>query len=125
MSFVVGEDHAAVAVAAQWLGREKTGGGDLGQGAGFFAVLAGAEALGGVFQDEQVVFVGDGLDGLVIGGLAEQVHRDDPSGRQFFFGNGLADRCFQFDRIDVERFAVDVDENRRRAQSGRSLRPWR
>ena len=49
----VREDHAAVTVAAQRLGREKAGACDLSQRPRFFAFLTGAEALGSVFQHEQ------------------------------------------------------------------------
>jgi len=49
---VVGEAHAAVAVAAQGLGREKGGAGDVCQGAGLFTAVTGTEGLGSVFDDE-------------------------------------------------------------------------
>ena len=49
---VVGEKCAAVAIAAQGLGREEGGGADVSERTGSFAVDAAAEALGAVFDTD-------------------------------------------------------------------------
>jgi hypothetical protein len=74
---VIGEAHAAVAVATQGLCREEGRASDIGQGAGLFALVFRAEGLSGVFDDEEAVFAGDGVDGVIIGGESEEIDRDD------------------------------------------------
>jgi len=79
---VVGEAHPPVAVAAQGLGREEGGAGDIGQGAGFFAFVFRAEGLCRIFDDEEAVIAGDGVYGVVIGAQAEEIDGDDTFGRE-------------------------------------------
>ena len=55
---ISGEAHPAVAIAAQGLGGEEGGAGNISQGTGFFAFVFRAERLGGVLDDEEaVIFV--------------------------------------------------------------------
>ena len=86
---VIGENGPAVTIAAQRLGREKGGGGHRGEGSGPPALVGGAEGLGRIFQDKEAVALGDGVDAVVIRGLAEEVHRDDASGFKMS-GSGVA-----------------------------------
>jgi hypothetical protein len=52
---VVGGDEAAVAEAAEVLGGEEGVGAGVSEGAGLLALVAGAEGLGAVFDDLEVV----------------------------------------------------------------------
>ena len=110
---IVGEDRAAVAVAAQRLGRKEAGGGPGGQGADRAAPVGGAEALGGVGQHHHALAPGDGGDGLVIGGMAEEVDRDHHPRLQAQ-SPGVADRRLQAGRVEGEVAGADIDEHRRR-----------
>ena len=83
-ALVIGEHRPAVAIAAQGLGREKGGAGDLPKAAGFGPAVFRPESLGGVFDHEQAVFFGEIADLGVIGRLPEEVDRDDPAHRQAF-----------------------------------------
>lgn len=53
---IVCKDGTAVTIAAQGLGREEGGGGDMAEGAGLFPVVGGAEALGRVLDEEEAYF---------------------------------------------------------------------
>lgn len=108
---VVGEDGTAVAVAAQRLAREEAGAGDGAEVARHAALVAGAEALRGVFDDRDAVFGGDGVDGVEVGALAVQAHRDD--------GAGLGrDGGFEQRRVEVVGARVDIDIHRLGAEHG-------
>ena len=48
---VIGEDGAAIAIAAQGLGREEGGGGNIAEGAALAALIGCAEGLGGVLNE--------------------------------------------------------------------------
>src|SRR5690349_12249576 len=57
---VVSENGAAVAIAAERLGRIEAGRGGEPEGADAAALVAGAKALRGVVEHEQSLFLGDG-----------------------------------------------------------------
>ena len=71
---VIGEDGTAVAVAAQGLGREERGGGDGAEGAALAALIGRAEGLGGVLDENEAVLLADGGDGVVVAGVAQNIH---------------------------------------------------
>ena len=73
---IVGEDRAAVAEAAERLGRKETGRGRKAEGAELAALVGRAKSLRGVVQHEQAFGLGDVADRVVIGALAEQIDRD-------------------------------------------------
>ena len=56
---IVGEDGAAVAEAAERLGREEAGGGGKAEGAEAAALVARAEPLRGVIEHEQAFGIGN------------------------------------------------------------------
>ncbi len=98
---VVGEDGAAVAVAAQGLAGEKAGAADSAEVAALTTFVGSAKALGGVFNDGQVgVFGCDSVDGVHVGGLAVKAHRHDGLG----FGRDLG-----LDEVGVYVARVGLD----------------
>ncbi len=101
---VAGEQRAAFAVATQGFRGEEAGAGNLGDAAAALAVLGRAEALGGVFDDGDVVFCGDFVDCVAAGHLAEQADWDDGFGARGYGGFDLAD-------VDVVGVGFDVDED--------------
>ena len=76
---VVGEYRAAVAEAAERLGREKAGRGGKAEGAEPAALVAGAKTLRGVIEHEHALGFGDRGDGIVVGALPEQIDRNHRS----------------------------------------------
>src|SRR6185437_12070261 len=68
---VVGKDRAAVAEAAERLGREEAGCGGKAEGAEAPALVACAKTLRGVIQHEQTLGFGDRGDRIMVGALAE------------------------------------------------------
>lgn len=111
---VVGEDRAAVPIAAQGLAGEKAGTGNRGQIAALAAFVAAAQALGRVFDDRQAVLGGDGVDGVHVGALAIQGHGDDGAGPG-------GDGGFQLGRIQGIGARIDVDIDGLGAQQGDGL----
>jgi len=79
-SGVIGKAHSAIAVAAERLGREERRAGNVTEGAGHFILILCAEGLGCVFNDEHLVFLSDFIDGVVVGGKAKQIYRNDATG---------------------------------------------
>ena len=61
--------------------------------------------LGGVFDHDQPVLLRDGVDGIHLGRLPDQVHRHDGARPR---GDGRLDSG----RVDVEGVALDIDEHR-------------
>ncbi len=73
-----------------------------------FAIPAGTQGLGGVFDDTQVVLVGQCIQHRHIQGQAGQVDRDDRLGT-------WGDRCFYLGQVDVAGDRVDIGKYRRGA----------
>ena len=74
---IVGEDRAAVAEAAERLGREEAGRGGKAEGAEPAALVARAKTLRGVIEHEQALGFGDRADGVMVGALPEQIDRNN------------------------------------------------
>ncbi len=115
---VVGEHRAAVAVAAERLGREKAGGGGVTEGAERAAFIGATEALRGVVEHEQIGGLDDLRDRVVIRRQAEQIDRNDGL-RLETEALGGRERCGKPLGVDVERVGLDVDEDRRGADQRR------
>lgn len=113
---VIGKYRAAVAIAPEGFGWIETRGGAMGQGTDFAVSAGAAECLRCVGDDEQVFFLGNRVDGLVVGGLAKEIDRDDGSWLQPSLAPHVCDRLAQVVAIDVERRRVHVHEDRRRAR---------
>ena len=108
---VVGEYGAAVAIAAERLAGEEAGAGDGAEVARHAALVARAEALCSVFDDRDAVLGGDGVDGVEVGALAVQAHRDDRLG----LGR---DGGFEQRRVEIVGARVDVYIHRLGAEHG-------
>lgn len=103
---VAGENGAAVAVAAERFAGEEAGAAKSAEVATFVAMVGGAEALGGVFDDRDVAMAGgDGVDGVHVGGLAVEADREDGLG-------AVGDLGFDEGGVDVAGVGFDVDEDR-------------
>ena len=111
---VIGQHRSAVAVAAQRLGREEAGGGDIGPMQRVMAVQRAAETLGAVGDQLQALAVADRLDRRVVGGLAEQVDGDHHLGRQLALGLHGGDGGFELGRVEIVGVGQDVHEHRGR-----------
>jgi len=86
----VGGEHAAFASGKVFIGEEGEAA-DLTPGAEGFTLQAGSRAMGGVFDDVQVVLLGNLADGGHIAGVAGVVHDDDGFGARGdagFYGCG-------------------------------------
>ena len=79
---VIGEYGTAVAVAAQGLGREERGGGDVAEGAALAALIGRAEGLGCVLDENEAVLLADGCDGVVVAGVTQNIHGHHGLGRE-------------------------------------------
>ena len=118
---------AAVAVAAERLGREEAGARSRRPSVPSRAAAVGrAEALRGVVDHEQALGLARprAMRG-VVGGLAEQVDRDHRLGRRARALRAAAIAALELCGIEVEGRSVDVDEHRRRAQPAPRPRRWR
>ncbi len=119
--FVVLREHrAAVAVAAERLGREEAGRRGVPAGAGPPASVAGAEALGGIRQKPEPLRFGHRFERVVVGRQTEQVDGDDPGGHVAGRAR-LADRRLERTGVDVETVLQHVDEIDRRPEPGYHL----
>jgi hypothetical protein len=78
---IVGEDRAAVAIAAERLRRKEARRGRGAEGPELVAAIGRAEALRRVVEDCQIVFLGNCRDRFMIGRQAEQIDRNDRTRR--------------------------------------------
>jgi hypothetical protein len=118
--FVVGKYCTAVAVAAEGLcGEEARRGGEPDR-SDLAALVGGPEALGGVAEHPQTLALAERFDGVVVGGLAEEVDRDHADRIEAEAAGRLETRR-EARGIKVERVLVDVDEDRGRAGPGHHL----
>ena len=119
---VIGKHRAAVAVAAQRLGREERGGGDASEGAGLFPVIFRAEALRRVLDEGKAVFLANRGDGVIVAGVAENVHRHDCFRGVFPLRQHCLDLPLKACGVKVVGVGGDVAENAHRAEHGGRLR---
>ena len=117
---IVGDDRAAVAVAAERLGGKETRGGEIADRPGAPALVGRAIALRRIADQRQPARLAEGLDRIVIRGLAEQVDRDHRARAQLRAFRRL-DRQRQRGGVEIVGLLVDVDEHRRRAEPGHRL----
>ena len=73
---IVGRDRAGVGEGTEIFARIKTHAGGVAEGTRLFSVAAGAVGLRGVFEDEESVACGDGVDRLHVCGLSVEVDRE-------------------------------------------------
>ena len=116
--FVVGQHRAAIAIAAQWLGREERGGCRVHPFERLLAMERAAEALRLVGDELEAVLLRDGGDGGIIRRLAEEVDGDDHARLELAVFFHVVDRRFEACRIDVVGVGQDIDEHRARADQG-------
>ena len=87
---------------------------DMADGAQRAPLVGGHHPLRGVFHHKQVVFVGDGHDGVHLAGYAGIMHRDNRPG---FIGDGGFDERF----VDIHRIATDINEDDFRPAQHKSI----
>lgn len=103
---VASENGAAVAVAAQWLARKKTGTADGRQVAALAPLVRRTKALRRIFDDRDITVPGgDGIDLVHVGNLTIERYRHDCLGFR-------CNRRFDQFGIDVAGIWFDVDEDR-------------
>ena len=107
----VSGDHAAIAKAAEILGREKTECAQVAHRANLPATEGRAHRLRGVLEHGQAMCLGQALHAVHVRRLAKQMHRDDRLGVAGNAPLGGGD-------VDVEIGVKRVDEHRRRAGAG-------
>lgn len=117
---VVGEDRAAVAVAAERLGRKEGGRADEAEASGLSAANRAAESLRGVFENPEPVLDSHLFEAIVLGGQAEKIDRNERL-RVESFTASLFDCRTDFGRVDVEGAGQHIDEHRRRAREADHL----
>ena len=108
---IVGEEGSAIAIAAEGLGGEEGGGGDVAERTRTTAVDGSSEALSTVLEDEEVVLVGNATQLGIVGGQAKQVDGDDDTGGEGAVGNDGLDGSLKVGGGDVERGFVYIDED--------------
>lgn len=100
---VVGEDHSTIAGGTKIFGDVETDSGSDAEVSGVGSVVVAVDVLGGIFENEEVVLVGDGFDSGDVSELSEEVNGKNCLG---FWGDG----GFDFGGIDAHCFPVDVNE---------------
>jgi len=101
---VVGKNHSAIAGGTEIFGDVEANSGGFAEVAGVNAFVVAVDVLGGIFENDEVVFFGDCLNGFNIDHLSEEVDGHDRLGF-------LSDGGFDLGGIDAHRFAVDIDED--------------
>ena len=79
------------------------------------AVVGGGEGVGGVFDDGQAMFGGDGIDGIEVGGETGDMNGNDGP-------CSFRDGRFDLLRIDVEITWPDIHEHRLRVEIAHHFR---
>jgi hypothetical protein len=106
-----GREEAAVAGAAEVLGRIEAEAADVTEAAGAAAMPGREDRLGGILDDGHAGPAGDGQQGVHVGRPAEEVHRDDRLA-------AAADLPLDVGRVDEVGRRVDVGEDRHRPEAG-------
>ena len=109
---VVGEHRAAVAIAAERLGRVEAGAGDRAERTAFASAQRAADRLRRILDHQQSFRFGDPSDRLIVGAEPEQIDGDDRFRLQPSFALDHVDRRFEAGDIDIVGVGIDVDEHR-------------
>ena len=115
---VIREHCAAVTVAAKGLGREEGGGGDASKGTGLFPVIFRTEALGRVLDEGKAVLLANGGNGVVVAGVAENIHRYHRLGGILPLRQHCLDLTLKACGVKVVGIGGDIAENAHRAEHG-------
>ena len=102
---IIRKKCAPVAVASEGLGGIKTGAGNRRHTATSASVLRRAKTLRGILDHRQVVFCGNGIDGVIIRHLAEKTHRHERLG-------GGRDGCLDLVHGDIEIQRINIHKDR-------------
>src|SRR5690606_12480658 len=102
---VVGSDSPAFSESPEIFGGIKAEATLGPQGANGAVFVAGTVGLGSVFDDGKPVFTGHSQNGIHITGMSVEMNRQNGFG----FGS---DRVFDFGRIDLVGFRLDIHVNR-------------
>ena len=113
---VIGEDGAAVTVAAQRLGREEGGGSHLAESAALLALVGSAEALCAVLNEDETVLLADGDDSVIVAGVAQNVHGHHSLGGQLALSQHSLDLALQTFGAQGVGVGGDVAEHGGRAK---------
>ena len=101
----VGEEHAAAGAGNNLVSVEADGA-VVAKVTGLLALVASAEAFGGVFDEEGVVFLADGADFVNAGRGSVEVHEYHQAHVRVNFKS-----LFEGDRVHVPRLVFGVDEH--------------
>jgi hypothetical protein len=101
---IVGDDHAGIAERAEVLRGIKAEAAHRTQGAGALAEVLGADGLGGVLDQRQIVTLRDMPQGIHVHALAKQMHRHDGP-------RPWRDLVLYLQRIEVVSNRIDVGED--------------
>ena len=114
-SRVVGQNRAAIAIAAERLGRKKARRGRVPEGAELASLIGRAKTLRGIVEHEQVFGLRDSGDRIVIGRQARTDRPGSPPSASdpCFFAVAIA--YFRLSASMLKVSACNIDEDRRRA----------
>ena len=105
VQLLVEREYAAAFRRIQHLGGMETGAGHVAAFHDAAAFVPDSHRVGGVVDDGDAVPFGNGIDGLYLAGVSEDMYRHD--------GHGVAgDLLLDLFRVDVERLRIDVDKDR-------------
>src|SRR5690625_1965925 len=113
-SITAGGNQPAVAAGAKILAGKKAESAGQAHAAGLSTVNGGAETLGAVLDQNQVMIVGNALQGVHVGRLAKQVNRQNGA-------RAFGDRCPNPVGVDIEAACIHIDKHRRGAHIGDGL----
>ena len=102
---VVGGHHSTIACSAEIFRREKAEATNRSQNTSSSALVFSTDRLTGIFDNLQVVLLGDPPKAFHIAALPEEMHGHDRFGSR-------CNRIFNGIGVEIKRFGVDVDKNR-------------
>ena len=102
--FIASDDDAAITISPEVLGRIEGEGRRMAQRADPSSPVLSAVGLAGILNHPETVPSGDFQNGVHVGGLSVEMHRDD------CLGLGV-DGPFQPFDVQIKRQGIDVDQN--------------
>ena len=108
-------DEAGIAHATEVLRREEARRAEIARRHRGATLPAGAHRLRGVLDYAEFMRGGEGLKGVEVEGLAEEVHRHDGAGTRSDLPGGVHE-------VDIEGVRIDVDPDRGRTKTGHGAR---